>query len=119
LSHLKPNPLILVTAINPDLRVTLNTDPMGAVNDLDPLNQKLQQVFRLREEQYALKPGYETRSDLPMSERVEKTLIIKAAKGVKYGDVVKVIDAAKAAGAYPIVLQLDEMPLFEIRETRN
>lgn len=119
LSHLKPNPLILVTAINPDLRVTLNTDPMGAVNDLDPLNQKLQQIFRLREEQYAVKPGYETRSDLPMSERVEKTLMIKAAPGVKYGDVVKVIDAAKAAGADPIVLQLDEMPLFEIRETRN
>jgi biopolymer transport protein ExbD len=54
-----------------------------------------------------------------MSERAEKTLNIKAAKSVKYGDVVKAIDAAKAAGAYPIVLQLDEMPLLEIRQTQN
>jgi biopolymer transport protein ExbD len=119
LSKLKPNPLILVAAITPDLKVMLNTEPMGEVNDLDPLNQKLQQIFRLRTEQFAVRQGYETRSDLPMSERIEKTLIIKAAKSVKYGDVVKVIDAAKAAGAHPIVLQLDEMPLLEIRQTQN
>lgn len=119
LSKLKPNPLMLVAAINPDLKLTLNTEPIGEVNDLDPFSQKLLQVFRLREEQFALRPGYETRTDLPMSERVEKTLNIKAAKSVKYGDVVKAIDAAKAAGAHPIVLQLDEMPLLEIRQTQN
>jgi len=119
LNTLKPNPLMLVAAITPDLKVTLNTQPMGAVADLDQLNQKLQQIFRMREEQFAVRPGYETRSDLPISDRVEKTLIIKPSKSVKYGDVVKTIDAAKAAGAHPIVLQLDEMPLFEVRENRN
>lgn len=110
LSNLRPNPLTLVAAIKPDLDLTLNLDPMGSVNDLDPLSQKLQQIFQLREEQYALKPGYETRTDLPMSERVERTLIIKAPKHVKYGDVAKVIDAARGAGARPIVLQLDDLP---------
>jgi len=110
LSNLKPNPLTLVVTITPDLNLRLNQDPMGSVNDIDPLAQKLQQIFHLREEQYALKPGYETRTDLPMSERVERTLIIKAPKRVKYGDVVKVIDAAKGAGAKPIVLQLDDLP---------
>ena len=79
---------------------------MGSVNDPDPLAQKLQQIFRLREAQYTVRPGYETRTDLPLSERIERTLTIKAPKHVKYGDVVKVIDAAKGAGANPIVLQM-------------
>jgi len=110
LSQLRPNPLILVVTISTDLKVKLNQEAFGSVNDLDPLAQKLQQVFRMREEQYALKPGYETRTDLPLSERIEKTLTIKAPRPVKYGDLVKVIDAAKGAGANPIVLQLDDLP---------
>jgi len=110
LSKLKPNPLTLVATISSDLNVSLNMDAMGSVNDLDPLNQRLQEIFRLREDQYVLKPGYEMRTNLPMSERVEKTLTIKAPRRVKYGDVVKVIDAAKRAGANPIVLQLDDLP---------
>lgn len=64
----------------------------------------------MRTEQYAFKPDYETRTDLPLSERIERTLTIKAPKHLKYGDVVKVIDAAKGAGANPIVLQIDDLP---------
>jgi hypothetical protein len=38
---------------------------------------------------------------------------------VKYGDVVKVIDAVKGAGARPVILQLDELPSFQIDRRQN
>ena len=110
LSMLKPNPLTLVVTINPDLIVKLNQDPMGSIDDLSVLSDKLQQIFSLRLEQHAYRPGFETVTSVPESERIEKTLTIKAPKHLKYGDVVKVIDAAKRAGAHPIVLQLDDLP---------
>jgi biopolymer transport protein ExbD len=116
LINLRPNPLTLIAAIAPDLKVTLNADPIGFVNDLNPLQQRLQEIFKMRTEQHAYREGYETRVDVPESERIEKTITINAPKSVKYGDVVNVIDAVKGAGANPIVLQLDEMRVFTIQE---
>jgi len=109
LRMLKPNPLTLVVSISGDLKLRLNMDDMGSVNDSAPLSVKLQQIFRQRKEVRAYKPGLETRTDLTEDERVEKTLTVKAPRSIKYGDVMKVIDAIKGAGAAPIVLQLDDL----------
>ena len=43
-------------------------------------------------------------------ERIEKTVFVKAPRALKYGDVVKVIDAIKGAGANPVGLQVDDLP---------
>ena len=110
LSKLKPNPLTLVVSIAPDLSIKLNQDAIGSVNDTGPLSQKLTQVFRQRKEQRAYKVGMETRSELPEEERIEKTVFVKAPRSAKYGDVVKVIDAIKGAGASPVGLQVDDLP---------
>src|SRR6266487_4818251 len=59
-SLLKPNPLTLVVTISPDLQLKLNQDSMGSVNDTAALSQKLVQVFQLRKEQRAYKPGMES-----------------------------------------------------------
>jgi biopolymer transport protein ExbD len=107
----KPDPLMLVVSVTPDLQLKLNMDDYGSVNDPDPLSAKLLQIFKLREENFAVKPGFETRTDLPLSERIEKTLIIKANRSLKYGEVIKIIDAVKGAGAFPIVLQIDDLSL--------
>jgi len=107
LSVLRPNPLTLVVSISPDLKVRLNLDDKGTVNDLAPLTETLSQIFRQRQELGVYKPGFETRSDLPMSELVEKTVVVKAHRSLKYGDVIKIIDAIRGAGANPIVLQID------------
>lgn len=107
--QLRPNPLTLVASISTDMKVRLNMDPSGSVNDLYPFSERLALIFRQREENYAVKPGFETRTDLPLAERIEKTLTIKAPKSIRYGDVVKVIDAAKGAGANPIILQLYDL----------
>lgn len=110
LSKLKPNPLTLVVSISPDLQLKLNQDSMGSVNDTGTLSQRLVQVFQQRKEQRAYKVGMETRSDLQEEERIEKTVFVKAPRATKYGDVVKVIDAIKGAGASPVGLQVDDLP---------
>lgn len=110
LSQLKPNPLTLVVSISNDLQLKLNQDSIGSVNDTAPLSQKLLQLFQQRKDTRAYKIGMETRMDVPESERIEKTVFVKAPRSVKYGDVVKVIDAIKGAGANPVGLQVDDLP---------
>ncbi len=110
LSQLKPNPLTLVVSISNDLQLKLNQDAMGSVNDTGVLSQKLTQVFQQRKELRAYKPGMETRTDIPEQDRIEKTVFIKAPRGLRYEEVVKVIDAIKGAGANPVGLQVDDLP---------
>ncbi|HQY67345.1 MAG TPA: biopolymer transporter ExbD [Pyrinomonadaceae bacterium] len=100
-ANVKPNPLTLVVAINKDTKaVTLNNEPFGNVTDTEKLTDKLKEIFKQREDNGVLREG---------SNEVEKTLFIKSPKSVRYGDVVRVIDAAKWAGATPIGLQVDDL----------
>jgi len=109
LSKLKPNPLTLVVSIANDLSIKLNQDNMGSVNDTTPLSNKLVQVFKERKETRAYKVGMET-SNVSEDEKIEKTVFVKAPRALKYGEVVKVIDAIKGAGANPVGLQVDDLP---------
>ena len=110
LSKLKPNPLTLVVTIGSDLQLKLNQDSLGSVNDTTALSQRLVAVFKQRKDQRAYKVGYETRTDVKEEDRIEKTVFVKAPRAAKYGDVVKVIDAIKGAGANPVGLQVDDLP---------
>ena len=99
--NVKPNPLTLVIAINKETKaITLNQDTFGDVSDTEKLNNKLRQVFKDREAQGVFREG---------TNEIEKTVFIKSPKSIRYGDVVKVIDAAKEAGASPIGLQVDDL----------
>ncbi len=99
--NVKPNPLTLVVAINKETKgVTLNNEPYGDVSDTEKLTNKLREIFKERENNGAFREG---------TNEVEKTLFIKSPKLVRYGDVIKVIDAAKFAGAEPIGLQIDDL----------
>ncbi|HMG73738.1 MAG TPA: biopolymer transporter ExbD [Pyrinomonadaceae bacterium] len=110
IQNLKPNPLTLVVSITPDLQVKLNQDAMGSVNDTTNLAAKLQQTFQQRKEQHAYKVGMETATNVSEDQRIEKTVFVKAPRALHYGDVVKVIDAIKGAGANPVGLQVDDLP---------
>lgn len=110
LSQLKPNPLTLVVTIGPDLQLKLNEHDMGSVNETGVLATRLTQVFQERRQTRAYKPGMETRTDIPEEERIERTVFVKAPRSLKYGEVVKVIDAIKGAGANPVGLQVDDLP---------
>ena len=109
IQNLKPNPLTLVVSITPDLQIKLNQDVMGSVNDTSALAAKLQQTFQQRKEQHAYKVGMET-ATVPEDQKIEKTVFVKAPRALHYGDVVKVIDAIKGAGASPVGLQVDDLP---------
>ena len=110
LSQLKPNPLTLVVSIAPDLSIKLNADSLGSVNDTVPLATRLRQVFDLRIQQRAYKIGVEAGPNMKEEDKIEKTVFVKAPRAAKYGDVVKVIDAIKGAGASPVGLQVDDLP---------
>jgi len=86
--------------ITNDLRLTLNGQEMGSVNDTSTLSGTLADVFRKRTDAGYKKFG---------TDRIEKTVFIKAPRSVKYGEVVKVIDGIKGAGADPVGLQVDDL----------
>ncbi|MBK9153767.1 MAG: biopolymer transporter ExbD [Chloracidobacterium sp.] len=99
--EVKPNPLTLVVAINKETKgVTLNNEPAGDVSDASALTAKLDEIFKARENNGVFREG---------TNEVEKTIFIKSPTSVRYGDVVRVIDAAKLAGASPIGLQIDDL----------
>lgn len=97
----KPNPLTLVVAINRETRgLTLNNEPAGTVDDPTALTATLSDIFNQRATNGVFREN---------TNEVEKTVFLKSPKSARYGDVVKVIDAAKIAGASPIGLQIDDL----------
>lgn len=100
-SQVKPNPLTLVVSINKsDGALTLNNEALGNVTDTAELTNRLSTIFKEREANGSFREG---------TNEVEKTLFLKSPRSIRYGDVVKVIDAVKVAGASPIGLQIDDL----------
>ena len=108
---LTPNDLTLVVTIEPDRTLKLNrlTDDMGTVDDLTKLNRRLVSLFAERTRNHVYRQNMLMRIDLPEQVRVEKTVFIKAPRSITYGEVARVMDGLKGAGADPIGLQLDDL----------
>lgn len=96
----RPNPLTLVVTVDNNQKVKLNNEDMGDVTDTSNLSGRLSSIFKERENGGVFREG---------TNEVEKTIFIKAPRASRYTDVVKVIDAVKAAGAQPIGLQIDDL----------
>ena len=106
----RPNIHTLVVTIQQDRTLKLNNlSEMGTVDDLSPLSSKLRSIFEERTQQRAYRPDMLARLDVPESERIEKTVFIKAPRTMPYGEVIRVMDGLKATGAAPIGLQLDAL----------
>jgi biopolymer transport protein ExbD len=97
---LKPNPNTLIVFIDKDGKLRLNQDDMGNVADSSGLTNKLSEVFKVREQSGVFREN---------TNEIEKTVFIKAPRSVKYGEVAKVVDAVKFAGAQPVGLQIDDL----------
>ena len=105
---LPPDPKTLVVTIEPDRTLKLNgLSDMGTVDDCFKLSKALVSLFREREQNHAYRAEMISRMDVPENLRIEKTVFIKAPRSIPYGEVTKVIDALKGAGADPVGLQLD------------
>ncbi|MDM7923734.1 MAG: biopolymer transporter ExbD [Pyrinomonadaceae bacterium] len=97
----KPNPLTLVVGINRATReITLNNNGAGSIDDPTALITQLSDIFKQREINDVRREN---------TNEIEKTVFIKSPTTVKYGDVAKVIDAVKMAGAEPVGLQIDDL----------
>jgi biopolymer transport protein ExbD len=100
----------LVVEIKTDGSLKLNSlDDMGTVNDTGKLSMRLSKLFQERLENRDYAPELASRTDLPEAERVQKTVFIKAPRAIRYGEVAKVIDGIKGAGANPVGLQVDDL----------
>lgn len=105
---LKDNPNALIVRINADSSLTLNLEnDSGTVAEPQVMIEKLKSVFQQRLEIGNFDEALAKRSDLSNEEKVLKTVFIKAPKSFAYGEVAKVVDAVKLAGANPVGLQID------------
>ena len=108
--NLPPNPHTLVVTIDYDRTIKLNQETdMGTVDDLSRLTRRLVSVFNERTRNHAYRPDMRNRIELPDDVRIEKTVFIKAPRGLSYGEVARVVDGLKGTGASPIGLQLDDL----------
>jgi biopolymer transport protein TolR len=105
-----PNPKTLVVTVDIDRTLKLNavTD-MGTVDDMSKLTQRLTDVFAQRTRNRVFRDDLVARSDLSDSQRIEKTVFVKAPRALSYGELARVIDGLKGSGAEPIGLQLDDL----------
>jgi biopolymer transport protein ExbD len=106
--RVRPSELTLVVTIQSDRSLKLNgVADMGTVEDTSKLSTKLFEVFAERKQNHTYRYELLNRVNLPDDRRVEKTVYVKAPRSISYGEVAKVIDGIKGAGADPIGLQLD------------
>ena len=98
-----PHPWTLVVTMDAQGRLKLNqSDVLGTPDDMSKLTTMLADTFNKRIEGLhggALPPGIAS----------ARTVFIKAPRSVNYGEVARVIDGLKGAGAEPIGLQIDEL----------
>ena len=100
----------LVVSIGSDLSLRLNAEAgLGSVDDASKLTDRLRDVFKQRFENLAYTQIPDNEPGFTSPDGIERTVFIKAPKNMSYGNVVKVVDAVKQAGAAPISLQIDSL----------
>jgi biopolymer transport protein ExbD len=103
-----PNPLSIVVTVRPDLTLSLNQEEnLGTINEPSPLLTKLSTIFAERTRNGVLADAMSGRNDLEWEQRIQKTVFLKAPRTISYGEIAKVVDGLKGAGANPIGLQID------------
>ena len=108
------SPRTLVVAIDGRLRVKLILGDRevaeGSVADSGAIAARLASEWSVRRAAGSWRLDAENRFDLAADERIERTVFIRAPRSVGYGEVAKVLDGVKGAGARPVGLQTDELP---------
>ena len=101
-----------VVSIEEDGSLKLNESAdVGSVEDPSKLSAKLHEMFQERVSNRVFAEEMQGRTDLSDEERALKVQVtIRAPRTVPYGDVMRVVDAAKGGGASPVFLQIDGLP---------
>lgn len=109
-TNLPPDPHTLVVIVNPDRSLMLNQETgLGTIEDASKLSKRLVEVFAKRLATHAYSPEGAVATNLPEFDRIQRSVFIRAPKSMPYGDIMRVIDSMKGAGATPIGLQIDDL----------
>ena len=101
----------LVAVVDGDGTLRLNAESnLGTTSDTIKLTDRLRAVFAERIASGQISERFADDPERPASDRIERTVFIKAPRTTGYGEVARVVDAVKLAGAYPISLQIDDLP---------
>lgn len=104
------NTKTLLISVGSDASITLNKETsLGTTAETDKLIGRLKDVFAQRVANGDVSESFADDPNRPMTDRIERTVFIKAPRKLDYGSVARVVDAAKLAGAYPISLQIDDL----------
>jgi biopolymer transport protein ExbD len=107
-ADVRTNPETLVVQLNSDGSLKLNREAVdGSVTDTSGISRKLEDVFAARSKNGSIAPSAADDAGRPFPDKIERTVFVKAGTTMPYGSVARVVDAVKAAGAYPISLQID------------
>ena len=94
-----PHTWTLVVTLDGQGRLKLNQgETLGTLDDMSRLAAKLADTFRARAG-VPLPPGLTS----------ARTVFVKAPRSIRYGEIARVIDGLKGAGADPVGLQLDDL----------
>ena len=105
-----PHPQALAVIVDRNAALTLNRETgLGTSIDTQPLVARLQAIFAERAVNGDVSESFADDPQRPFSDRIERTVFIKAPRDLDYGSVARVVDAVKLAGAYPISLQIDQL----------
>ena len=108
------SPLTLVVEVDAGRRLRLllgaRTVAEGTVEDAGGVAARLAEEWRQRKLGGVWKTGMEARADAAPDDRIERTVFVRAPRSLAYGEVAKVIDAVKGAGAQPLGLQTNALP---------
>lgn len=109
-NNVNPNINTLAVIVGKDSTLTLNAETgLGTAGDSDLLIARLKTVFAERIANGNVSDSFADDPQRPVSDRIERTVFIKAPKDLDYGSVARVVDAVKLSGAYPISLQIDRL----------
>ena len=107
---LRDNPMALAVVITQIRSIALNNEQnLGSTEDAEKLVERLKAVFAQRAANGDVSESFADAPDRPFTDKIERTVFIKAPKTLDYGSVARVVDAVKLAGAYPISLQIDRL----------
>lgn len=109
-SNIGPHPDTLAVIIRPNGTIDLNGEKsLATVNATTNLLHRLKEVFAARLANSTRSTTFADAPDRPFSDRIERTVFIKAPRSMDYGTVARVVDSVKQAGAFPISLQIDAL----------
>ena len=104
------HPDTLVATVEKGGSLRLNQElNLGSTSDSSKLIDRLRVIFQERIKNGAISDAFADDPERPTNDRIERTVFIKAPRTAGYGEVAKVVDAVKTAGAYPISLQIDNL----------